>query len=216
MTPVPTLPVEPCQPAATLSICVFCGARSGAAEDVAAAREIGTLLGRAGHRLIYGGGGSGLMGEVAWAAYDSGAAVTGITPTFLYERERGNAAPPQTLYLTRTMATRKERMLACADAFLALPGGYGTLDEILEVLSLNYLGLNAKPLVLLDVGQRWRSLLRLTTDIVRNGFAAPQTDALFQAVDTPSAAIKTIEAVTPSRSAFASPVFEPEPERVAR
>lgn len=211
MTPVPTLPLEPFSPAASLSICVFCGARSGAEEDVAAARELGTLIGRAGHRLIYGGGGSGLMGEVAWAAHDSGADVMGIIPAFLYERERGIAAPPQERFLTPTMAARKERMLACADAFLALPGGYGTLDEIFEVLSLNYLGLYAKPMVLLDVGQRWRSLLQLNADIVHNGFADAPADNLFRTVDTPSAALKTIEALTPGRPECAA-----EPERVTR
>src|SRR5689334_22166356 len=131
-----------------LDICVFCGARLGnSAAVVTAARELGTLLGEAGHRLIYGGGGTGLMGEVAWAgvlgtllggggrrligggggtglvgvvawaAYRGGAQATGITPRFLHAAEAA-AAPPQDLRLTATLAERKEHMLRLADGFL--------------------------------------------------------------------------------------------------
>jgi uncharacterized protein (TIGR00730 family) len=184
------------QPSAALTICVFCGARSGTERDVATAREVGALVGRAGHRLVYGGGGSGLMGEVAWAAYDNGATVTGVIPKSLFELERGTAAaPPQTLHLTESMGERKEKMLALADAFLALPGGYGTLDEVLEVLSLTSLGMQRKPLVLLDVGRTWTSFLRLTADLARRGFVDPGADRPFRTVDSPAAAIRTIEAL---------------------
>src|SRR5690606_31291909 len=99
-------------PLRPLSVCVFAGARHGRDEAVVtAAGELGALLGRRGHRLVYGGGGSGLMGVVSWAAHRAGAPVTGVMPKFLYEIERAVAAPPQTLVLTTTMAERKTEML---------------------------------------------------------------------------------------------------------
>jgi cytokinin riboside 5'-monophosphate phosphoribohydrolase len=160
------------RPARSLSVCVFAGARSGTDDRAAAAAEdLGGLLGKRGHQLVYGGGGSGLMGTVAWSAHHAGAEVVGIIPRFLYELERGIAAPPQTLQLTDTLAERKTEMLRQADAFVALPGGFGTMDEVLEVLSLACLAQHLKPLVLLDVGDAWRTLRAVLQDVCSRGYA---------------------------------------------
>jgi cytokinin riboside 5'-monophosphate phosphoribohydrolase len=179
----------------SLDVCVFCGARLGnSTAVVAAARELGTLLGEAGHRLVYGGGGVGLMGEVAWAAYRGGARVTGIMPRFLYAAEDADVAPPQDLRLTATLAERKERMLREADCFLALPGGFGTLDEVLEVLTLMKLRQQHKPLVLVQVDQAWTSFLEVAAEIGRRGFADPSAGDLIKVVDSPAEAVRLIGA----------------------
>lgn len=157
-----------------LSLCVFAGTRNGVGPLAAeAADELGTLVGRRGHALVYGGGGSGLMGAVSWAAHRAGANVIGVMPHFLYEAERAIAAPPQELSLTTTMALRKIEMLERSDAFIALPGGLGTLDEVFEVLSLGYLSLHTKPMVLLDVEGSWQGLQAVLDDVCRRGFATP-------------------------------------------
>jgi uncharacterized protein (TIGR00730 family) len=182
------------RPSRSLSVCVFAGASTGSGRRaVAAAEELGVLLGERGHRLIYGGGGSGLMGALAWSAHRSGADVVGVIPKFLYEAESGIAAPPQTLRLTATMAERKTEMLESADAFVALPGGLGTLDEVFEVLTLTYLGQHAKPLVLLDVEGAWHGLRKLVGEVCRRGFADPARSGLHTTA-APAEALGAIEA----------------------
>ena len=122
---------------AGLSVAVFCGARAGRTPRVMeCAGEVGALLGARGHRLVYGAGGVGVMGAVARAAQRHGAPVTGVIPRFLRELERDDVAPEQELIVTDDMFERKQVMFARADAFLALPGGYGTLDEVIEAVSL--------------------------------------------------------------------------------
>jgi uncharacterized protein (TIGR00730 family) len=182
-------------PSGPLTVCVFAGARSGTdGRAGCAAEELGRLLGAHGHRLVYGGGGSGLMGVVAWAAYRAGADVVGVMPKFLYELERGIDAPPQRFYLTDTMAQRKTEMLGRAEAFVALPGGLGTIDEVLEVLSLAGLSQHGKPLVLLDAGGAWRSLRAALDDACLRGFADLGRCGLHMA-DDPGAALAAIEGV---------------------
>lgn len=155
------------------SVCVFCGSRDGREpRDITLAQELGSLIGNSGHGLVYGGGGTGLMGRVARAASGAGAHVTGVTPRFMAEREGGDEAPVDEWVLTEDLFDRKRRMLALADAFVALPGGYGTLDEVLEVVSLTGLGLLAKPVVLLGADHRfWDQLDRLVESLASSGFA---------------------------------------------
>ncbi|MET7334485.1 TIGR00730 family Rossman fold protein [Nonomuraea sp. NPDC005650] len=182
------------QGAGSLSICVFCGAgRSNSPAIVDTARATGRLIGERGHRLVYGGGGSGLMGEVAWAAAETGAAIRGIIPKFLYERELGISAPAQETHLTDSLNRRKELMLHSADAFLALPGGYGTLDEILEVISAAYLDVSAKPLVVVNVEGVWDHFLGLVATLQDFHLIAPREQPLFRAVDTAEDALDLIE-----------------------
>jgi uncharacterized protein (TIGR00730 family) len=141
-------------------ICVYCG--SGAGRDpafAAAARKLGQAMAKNGIGLVYGGGSVGLMGEVANAVLDSGGEVTGIIPEFLANREhmmrRGN------IIRTRDMHERKQLMFDHADAFVALPGGVGTLEELVEQMTWAQLGRHRKPILLANIKGFWDPLSRL-------------------------------------------------------
>jgi uncharacterized protein (TIGR00730 family) len=144
-----------------LSICVYCG--SGFGNDPAfrvAAEELGGALGKAGMRLVYGGGAVGLMGVVAKATLEAGGTVLGIIPQFLVDREV--MLPEVTeLVITADMHERKRLMFEAADAFVALPGGIGTLEELVEQLTWAQLGRHSKPIVLADIGGFWTPLIDL-------------------------------------------------------
>lgn len=158
-------------PSSPSSLCVFCGARFGAdpaARDVAV--RMGELLAREGITLVYGGGGVGLMGLVANAALKGGGRVVGIIPQFLLKREAGHPALSETV-VVETMHERKLQMFERSDAFVVLPGGVGTLEELFEVLSWRTLGLHTKPIVIVDQGGYWEPLAALLRSIVEGGFA---------------------------------------------
>jgi uncharacterized protein (TIGR00730 family) len=153
------------------SLCVFCGARFGtdpAARDIAVG--LGRLLAGEGITLVYGGGGVGLMGLVANAALDAGGQVVGIIPQFLLKREAGHPALTKTV-VVETMHERKLEMFKRSDAFVVLPGGLGTLEELFEVLSWRTLGLHTKPIVIVDQGGYWKPLADLLRSVVDGGFA---------------------------------------------
>lgn len=178
-----------------LGICVFCGSRPGNADVLtAAAAQIGRGIAERRHRVIYGAGGVGLMGAMAGAAAVHGAQITGVIPRRLYDIERGYAAQAQELIITADMFERKRVMLEAADAFLALPGGYGTLDEILEVVSLNYLGMMTKPLVLLNVDGIWDGLVILLSDMRERGLIRSEERPPFYLADNCDDALNFIEA----------------------
>jgi uncharacterized protein (TIGR00730 family) len=130
---------------------------------------------------------------MAGAAAVRGAQITGVIPQRLYDIERGYAVPAQELIITADMFERKRVMLNAADAFLALPGRYGTLDEILEVVSLNYLSMMAKPLVLLNVDGIWDSLLTLLSDVRDRGLVRPEERPPFYLADSCDDALTAIE-----------------------
>lgn len=156
---------------ARLSICVFCGIATGnSPRYLQAARELGALIGERGHRLVYGAGGVGMMGAVARGAASRGADILGVIPQFLRAKEMGDQLPRQQLVITDGLLTRKRVMIDRSDAFIALPGGYGTLDEILEIISMSALGLEIGPLVLVDVADHWAPLFELTDNLLRSGF----------------------------------------------
>ena len=134
-----------------LSICIYCGSRAGVDPAyAAAAREVGTLLGRMGAQLVYGGGRVGLMGEVADATLAAGGRVVGVIPESLKRLEVGHGGLHE-LHVVPTMHLRKQMMAERADAFLALPGGIGTLEELYEVWTWRQLGYHDKPVGLLNV-----------------------------------------------------------------
>jgi len=153
------------------ALCVFCGSRFGAdpaARDVAV--RLGELLAREGITLVYGGGGVGLMGLVANAALKSAGKVVGIIPRFLLQREAGHPALTETI-VVETMHERKLQMFERSEAFVVLPGGVGTLEELFEVLSWRTLGLHTKPIVIVDQGGYWDPLAALLRSVVEGGFA---------------------------------------------
>ena len=157
-------------PSPIRSVCVFCGARDGAQPIYAdAADALGAAMARQGIELVYGGGSAGLMGRVARAVGDGGGRVVGVIPSFLLPRE-GASASIDELIVVETMHERKRIMFERAGAFIALPGGVGTLDELAEQIVWGQLGRHAKPIVLADVGGFWRPLLTLFDNMRHQGF----------------------------------------------
>lgn len=155
------------------SICVYCG--SGAGENpayVQAARLFGSLLADHDIRLVYGGGGLGLMGEVARSVLGNGGQVLGIIPEFLKTRER-MLREVQDLVVTEDMHHRKRLMFENADAFVALPGGIGTLEETVEMLTWGQLGQHSKPVVIANIDGFWDPLLGLLAQMREQSFIRP-------------------------------------------
>src|SRR4029450_856245 len=153
------------------SVCVFCGARFGtdpASREVAV--RLGELLRSEGIAMVYGGGGVGLMGLAANAALKAGGKVVGVIPRFLLQREAGHPALSGT-GVVETMHEGKATMFERSDAFVVLPGGIGTLEELFEVLSWRTLGLHTKPIVIVDQGGYWQPLAALLRGVVERGFA---------------------------------------------
>lgn len=141
-------------------ICVFCGSNSGSGKGYAeAARELGGLFAREGIGLVYGGGSVGLMGVLADAVLSAGGEVIGVIPHALWAREVGHRGLTD-IRIVDTMHERKAMMADLADAFIALPGGLGTLEEIFEVWTWAQLGLHAKPLGFLDVDGFYTPLMK--------------------------------------------------------
>ena len=143
------------------TVCVYCGSSPGTDPAfVEGARALGKILAENGVGLVYGGGGEGMMGEVANAVLDHGGTVTGIIPEFLAAREHANRRVPG-LIVTRDMHERKQKMFEMADAFVALPGGIGTLEELVEQLTWVQLGRHKKPVLLANIEGFWEPLSAL-------------------------------------------------------
>jgi uncharacterized protein (TIGR00730 family) len=153
-------------------ICVYCGSGPGADPVfVHAARTLGTILAKSGVGLVYGGGSVGLMGEIADAVFKHGGEVVGVIPTFLEHREHANRRG--NLIVTRDMHERKQRMFDEADAFVALPGGVGTLEEVVEQMTWAQLGRHKKPILLANVKQFWNPLCALLNHMQELEFIRP-------------------------------------------
>ena len=175
-----------------VSVCVFCGSRSGASPAFeAAARATGALIGDMGWQLVYGGGRAGLMGTVADAALAAGARVVGVIPHELMEREHGHTGLSE-LQVVQTMHERKRLMAERSDAFLALPGGIGTLEELFEVWTWRQLGYHDKPVGLLNVDGFFDRLLAFVTDMADAGFVTPPQRALLQVEASPLALLQRL------------------------
>jgi hypothetical protein len=152
------------------TVCVYCGSGFGRDPAFRAAAEVlGTAIAQAGMRLVYGGGDVGLMGAVARAALEAGGHVTGIIPDFLQAREHMLADIQETVVVP-DMHTRKRLMFERADAFVTLPGGIGTLEELVEQLTWAQLGRHRKPVVLVSVAEFWGPLLALFEHMRGHGF----------------------------------------------
>jgi hypothetical protein len=156
------------------AICVFCGARSGADPAYEAlARDFGAGLARRGWTTVFGGGHVGLMGTVADAALAGGGKVIGVIPQRLLEREVAHGRLDR-LEIVADMPVRKTRLIALADAFVALPGGFGTLDELFEVVTLSQLHYIAKPIALTGTGGFWAGLDAFARTLLAAGFISAQ------------------------------------------
>lgn len=175
------------------AICVFCGSSFGHDPRFReAARAVGAGIARAGWSLVFGGGGNGLMGDVAKAAQEGGATVQGIIPAFLQALE-----PPiseeEKLIVTPHIQERKALMLKMADAFVVLPGGVGTLDEFFEVCTEAQLGVHKKPIVVVNVEGYYNALDSLLHGIVEHGFAKEMIFKLYHLAEGPDAALKILK-----------------------
>jgi uncharacterized protein (TIGR00730 family) len=159
-------------------ICVFCGSNTGSDPIYAeAARNLGRLFAREGVSLVYGGGSVGLMGEMADSVLASGGEVIGVIPHALWAREVGHRGLTD-IRIVDTMHERKAMMADLADAFIALPGGLGTLEEIFEIWTWAQLGLHAKPVGFLDVNGFYASLMQFLDRAVRERFLREEHRAI--------------------------------------
>lgn len=167
-----------------MSVCVFCGSAPGARPSYsAAAKALGTELALHGMTLVYGGGRLGLMGIIADAVLQAGGRVIGVIPRMLIEREL--AHPHLTRqHVVNTMHERKTLMAELSDAFVGLPGGMGTFDELVEIVTWAQLGLHAKPVVLANIDGYYRTLYAMLDNAVAEGFVTPVSRSRWRNADS--------------------------------
>lgn len=164
------------------SVCVYCGSAPGRDPNYAmVADALGRTLAEAGVRLVYGGGSVGLMGRIARSVLEHGGAVTGIIPQFLADREV-MLKDADDLVVTADMHERKRMMFERSDAFVAMPGGIGTLEEVVEMMTWAQLGQHDKPIALLDVGGFWRPLVDLLDHMRAEAFIRPGYELRYEVV----------------------------------
>jgi len=181
-----------------ISVTVFCGSSVGVApEYMQSARDLGMGLAARGITLVFGGGNVGLMGAVAGAALGNGGQVIGIIPDFLRAREVEFPGLSE-LIVTDSMHTRKRRMFARADVFVVLPGGLGTLDELMEILTWKQLERHAKPIILVDILGWAGKVAGLLDAVITAGFARDSARDLWEIVPDVAAALSRIEDYSPS------------------
>jgi len=187
------------------NVCVYCGSSVG--DDARfgdAAEELGRALAAEGVGLVYGGGGEGLMGRLARSTLAAGGYVTGVIPTFLIRKEHALTAA-QEMVVVDTMHERKQAMFDRADAFVALPGGVGTLEELVEQLTWAQLNRHMKPILIADIGGFWRPLLALFAHMRIEGFIREGFDLRYMVAER-------IEDVLPMLRAAARRSAEREPQ----
>ncbi len=176
------------------SVCVFCGSSSRVDETYRrAAERLGTELASRGIVLVYGGGRVGLMGVLADAALAAGGRVVGVIPRFLVDLEVAHSGLTE-LRIVGDMHERKRTMAELADAFVVLPGGLGTLEEAIEVITWKQLGLHERPVVLVDERGYWRPLWGLVDHMIAEGFAHPEHAELFTTVASVDAVFDALAA----------------------
>ena len=174
------------------SVCVYCGSRPGENPAFAeAATAVGTWIGRHGGQLVYGGGRSGLMGTVAEATRQAGGRVVGVIPQALVDKELANRACDE-LHIVQTMHERKAMMAERSDAFIALPGGIGTFEELFEVWTWRQLGYHDKPLGLLNVAGYYDGLVGFLNHSVASGFMGEWQMGLLHASADAEALLRTL------------------------
>lgn len=192
-------------------VCVFCGSRPGAHDHyMEDARRLGEALAKGGLGLVYGGARVGLMGAAADAALAAGGEVIGVLPRALMRAELAHPGL-SALHIVGSMHERKALMAELADGFIALPGGFGTLDELFEILTWAQLGIHHKPVVLLNFGGFYDPLLEFIAHMQRQGFVAAADGMLLRSCSDAAAALSLLrDYVPPPR---ASKAAEPPPSQ---
>ncbi len=188
------------------NICVYCG--SGPGTDpryVAAAQTLGRAIADAGLGLVYGGGSLGLMGETARATLGNGGRVTGIIPTFLSEKER-MLKDVDELIVVDDMHERKMLMFKRADAFVALPGGIGTLEELVEQLTWSQLGQHGKPVVIANIADFWSPFLSLLEHMRAQKFIREGLEVNFEVVDRAEDIVPAVQRLAANPPAVADSI----------
>jgi len=182
-------------------ICVYCGSRPGSNPAfMRSAQQLGTAIGRRGWQLVYGGGRVGLMGALADAALATGAEVDGVIPQSLMRREVGHDRLTR-LQVVDTMHERKRLMAEHTHAFVALPGGIGTFEELFEVWSWRHLGYHQRPLGLLNVAGYYEPMLAMMRQAEREGFVTDEQLAMVTLRESPDALLDAVAALAEPRAA---------------
>jgi uncharacterized protein (TIGR00730 family) len=199
------------------SICVYCGSNPGTDPDFAStAKALGVAMAKAGIRLVYGGGSVGLMGIVARSVLAADGGVTGIIPQFLKEKELMLKEVDE-LIVTADMHERKRIMFERADAFVALPGGLGTLEEVVEIATWAQLERHAKPVLMVNIGGFWDPLIALFRRMTDDGFLhKPFLGHADHKVDLPVIIVKTVGEIIPALQARVARTPRPVLENVGR
>jgi uncharacterized protein (TIGR00730 family) len=175
-----------------MNICVFCGSSIGNDPVFGeAARELGYLIAKNSHNLVYGGGNVGLMGIVADSVLNNGGEVTGIIPKFLMDREVGHSGITR-LEVVQSMHQRKQRMADLSNAFVAMPGGWGTLEELAEILTWRQLGLINNPIILLNINNFFGPLITQLNGMHEAGFVRKEYLDNLMIASTPQAVLSLI------------------------
>ena len=189
---------------AITSVCVYCGSRTGKdAAWLAAASALGSGLAERGMTLVFGGGRVGLMGAAADAALAVGGKVIGIIPESLETREVGHANVSE-LHVVKNMHERKMMMAKKSDAFVVLPGGLGTLDEMFEIVTWRQLGFHDKPVIVADINGYWQPLRSLLDSLVDKGFAADRDWDLLTFVSDIDDVLAALDQAVPGRMELAA------------
>ncbi len=166
------------------NVCVYCGASEQLDEVYKnAAIELGRLIGKNSLGLVYGGGRLGLMGIVASAVLENGGEVIGFTTEHLDEREGAHSGLTE-LHIVDSMHTRKLKMSESGDVFVILPGGFGTLDELFEIITWRQLNLHQKPIIILNINGYWDPLVSLIKQVIQHKFARPEHEKLITVLNT--------------------------------
>jgi uncharacterized protein (TIGR00730 family) len=181
-------------------VCIFCGSSPGRNPAyAAAARELGATLAAAGIGVVFGGGCAGIMGHLADGALAAGGEVIGVIPKALLEKDLGHASVTQ-LRVVETMHERKALMASLSDAFAALPGGFGTLEEFFEALTWAQLALHRKPCALFNVAGYFDPLLEQIDRGVAEGFVHPSDRDILQVASTPASLLDALRTPLPDGS----------------
>jgi uncharacterized protein (TIGR00730 family) len=177
------------------AVCVYCGSSSSVSDSYKdAARRLGQEFVKHDVRLVYGGGDVGLMGLIADSVMDNGGKVTGYIPQYLNEFEKGHTGISE-LFVVDSMHERKRLMFERSDAFVILPGGFGTLDEICEIITWRQLRLHSKPVVFVNINNYWSALFDTFVDhMIAEKFVRPEHKKFYMIVDNVEDVLPTLEA----------------------